>query len=129
MKYRDNKDKIVFNGDTTIVYGECFPDETFVKKFMKELGAIYYEEDGFNYRESVSARGVAHKDASDVYDKTTGLKVASRKAELKAREKVFRNYMRIYNKLAELRELIEIQMCNESHRCHFIEQELKEVNK
>ena len=129
MEYSDNKDKIIFNGDTTIVYGECRLDEALVKKLVKEFGALYFESDGINYTNTLHVRGVAHRDEKDVYDKTIGLKVASRKAELKARVKTFKNLYKVYKKLVELEQLIDDELIKENRRIYQVHEELEEMRK
>ena len=126
MKYSDIKDKIIYNGDTTIVYGVGKPNKQLAQKLMKEFGALYFEE-GCNYSDNIVVQGVTHCDSDDVYDKTTGLKIASRKAELKARDKMFNNYSKIRNKLMELLNLVEVEMLFESNRCFILEKELEEA--
>ena len=129
MKYRDDKDKIIYNGDTTIVYGVGIPTNPLVQKLADEFASLYYETDGLEYSNPIYVQGVTHKDSKDAYDKTIGVKVASRKAELKARRKMYKRFARVKNKLVELQNLVFEELRDESARIRAIYEELDEIRK
>ena len=129
MKYTDDKDKIIYNGDTTVVYGTGILANPLVQKLNKDFGSLYFESDGLVFSEPVYVQGVTHRDASDSYDRTMGVKVASRKAELKARIKMRRRMMKILNKMKELQELLEDEERQEFRRILALQEELKEIRK
>jgi len=127
MKYRDDKNRIIQNGDTTIVYGKGEPSYEFVRRFREEINKIIFQEDGMDYFSSISVKGVTHKDPKDDYDEALGIKVASRKAELKARNKMFHTLSRVRKKLIELQDLVLDEMTKESTRVETILLELEEI--
>ena len=129
MKYKEWKEKTIYNGDTTIVYGMGNLSKSLVNKLYKDLGALYFEMDDFSYSAPIYVKGVTHRDDKDTYDKTMGVKVASRKAELKARIKNYNRLVRMNNKLLELQQLVEDELFSESRRIHALQEELDEIRR
>lgn len=127
MKYRDDKNRIIRKDDTTIVYGEGLPSYEFARRFQEGIDKISYLEDGMDYLSPIFVKGVTHKDPKDDYDEALGIKVASRKAELKARNKMFHNLSRVRKKLIELQELVLDEMMHEARRVDTILLELEEI--
>ena len=83
MKYRTNKAKVIKNGTTTIVTGTG--DLGMYDNIMKLVAALaVFNGTSVQFPET---KGVAKLSPDDVYDEATGLKVATRKAELKARKR------------------------------------------
>lgn len=104
MKYRDqvitdahgNKKKnIIINGTTTVVYGEANADRHVTQQIAEKINELLVTlPDEY---EKVVTRGVAKLHPDDTYDEKTGVIIASRKAELKARIKMYNNYLDVIN--------------------------------
>ena len=104
MKYRDqvitdahgNKKKnIIINGTTTVVYGEANADRHVTEQIAEKINELLVTlPDGY---EKVVTRGVAKLHPDDTYDEKTGVIIASRKAELKARIKMYNSYLDVIN--------------------------------
>ena len=104
MKYRDVKERTIINGTTTIVTGVAQVNaDVHTKATEKLLKAI----DILMTNTSAVTKGVAKVHPDDVYEKTTGLKVASKKAELKGRTALYNKYVDVINLIGEVSDLLE----------------------
>ena len=115
MKYRDqvitdkqgNKKKnIIINGTTTVVYGEGTPEEHVTEEIANKLwGALNAVP-----TVPVVTRGVAKLHPDDTYDEKTGVMIASRKAALKAKIKMYKNYLDLVNILNDVIGLVDNEL-------------------
>lgn len=135
MKYRDCKTyvrndegelesvtNIIYNGDTTIVFGECAPDQNVIRR-VYDLGEKLTKIDNpiYMYR---CTKGVARLAPGDTYDKNIGIKIASRKAELKGRTSVIKTYKSLISELEAVIEDMKQEIEQGENRIAAIKKEL-----
>lgn len=115
MKYRDQmitdketgelKKNIIVNGTTTVVFGESEPNKELYEKAVNKLWKAI--EMLTITSEPTVVKGVAKCHPDDAYDEKTGVMIASRKAELKARVKTYNKYTDVINILEEVVDLLD----------------------
>ena len=118
MKYmeckRPNKETgqmekdIIINGTTTIVYGKGAADKHLTQEATLKLLTVGKLLGGLIFH-GPEAKGVAKLSPEDTYDKMTGIKIASRKAELKVRIKMHNAYATALNLLKEVADALETE--------------------
>lgn len=116
MKYRElerlNKETgevekdIIINGTTTIVFGKGEVDRNLHTAVAVLLCEILTRLSAMECN-APEVKGVAKLSPEDTYDKKTGIKIASRKAELKARVKTYNSYADIINLLDKAYDLLD----------------------
>lgn len=124
MKYKTVKEKNIINGTTTVSFGEMKVDDF----DRMATNAILNTAEELLYG-SIESKGVAKLADGDTYDKNTGLKVASIKAELKAREKADKRYRKMWQQLDEALGILERRGHQNMVRMSVLAQELDKLNK
>lgn len=124
MKYRPNKERTIKNGTTTIVTGQG--DMSSIQPAIYELVAALAE---FNSDEILwpVTEGVAKLAPGDEYDADTGVKVATRKAELKARKRAVKGCVNVLGALAKFRATVSKELDDNINRCGKIKTELETI--
>jgi len=122
MKYRTYKEKTIRNGTTTIVTGEG--DMGSIQPAIYELVAAL---SAFNSSKSLwpVTKGVAKLAPGDTYDANTGVKVATRKAELKARKKAVRSCINVLGALTKFHATVAKELDDNVTRCGALKTELE----
>ncbi len=133
MKYRDQrvtdkdgnvKKNIIINGTTTIVFGES---ETDVQLYNRVIQILY---DTMSVLTSgtvpVVTKGVAKLAPGDLYDEKTGIKIASRKAEIKGRLQEYNRLVDALNLVEKVGSLLETEIDNIGNRLQKVVDELNE---
>lgn len=129
MKYRDqvitdahgNKKKnIIINGTTTVVYGEANPEEHVTQQIADKLWKAFEVLPN----DKIVTRGVAKLHPDDTYDEKTGVIIASRKAELKARIKMYNSYLDVINILNDTIGLVGTELDKIADRIKAVCEEL-----
>ena len=117
------KKNIIQNGTTTVVYGETHMDVNKCNQITLKLadtagilGSIAYDK--------IVTRGVSKLHPDDKYDEKTGVKIASRKAELKGRIKYYNKLADAYDLLAEALDLLDAEMSKEEQRLSVVVSDL-----
>lgn len=122
MKFRTNKDKVIKNGTTTIVTGGG--DLCHLNADTLKLAAAL----GNFYGTTVESKGVAKLSPEDTYDESTGLKVATRKAEIKARRKAIKLCIEALTAANKFRDAIAKELGENVKRVNAVHAELEEIN-
>ena len=122
MKFRTNKDKVIKNGTTTIITGGG--DLCHLNADTLKLAAAL----GNFYGITVESKGVAKLSPEDTYDANTGLKVATRKAEVKARKKVIKNCIDILAAVAQFQYAVAAELDANVNRLSVVNDELAAIN-
>lgn len=124
MKYRPNKERTIKNGTTTIVTGQG--DMSSIQPAIYELVAALAE---FNSDEILwpVTKGVAKLAPGDEYDADTGVKVATRKAELKARKRAVKGCVNVLGALAKFRATVSKELDDNINRCGQLKTELETI--
>ena len=133
MKYRDQrvtdkdgnvKKNIIINGTTTIVFGES---ETDVQLYKRAIQLLY---DTMSVLTTgtvpVVTKGVAKLAPGDLYDEKTGIKIASRKAEIKGRLQEYNRLVDALNLVEKVGSLLETEINNIGNRLQKVVDELNE---
>ena len=153
MKYQDTqiydfdtdemKTRIIHNGTTTVVFGQVEASNHFIDCYRQILKRMDLESlsglntlfTGENYNKdydlisTVEATGVAKLHPGDVYDEKTGIKLASRKAEYKARKVMRNRYIRNLNALKDLEKLLQDEIDSCGKRLGKLTEELNHISK
>lgn len=133
MKYRDQrvtdkdgnvKKNIIINGTTTIVFGQSETDAQLYNKAMQTL----YEAMSVLTSGTVPVvtKGVAKLAPGDIYDEKTGIKIASRKAEIKGRLQEYNRLVDVLNLVEKVGSLLETEINNIGNRLQKVVDELNE---
>lgn len=117
------KKNIIQNGTTTVVYGETHMDENKSVALTVKLGRVAGMLGKISY-DKIVTRGVSKLHPADKYDEKTGVKIASRKAELKGRIKYYNKLADAYDLLAEVLDSLETEMSNEEKRLEVVTKDL-----
>ena len=128
MKYRTLKEKNIINGTTTISFGEMRADET-DKLAVKIAGNALEDIIWDKYNDYFETKGVSKLAEGDTYNKSTGLKVASIKAEVKAREKAARKYSRAIKALEETVGILKRRSAINEDRLSILNKEKEKTHK
>lgn len=125
MKYNDLK--VIKNGNTTIVYGVGRIDNNLKRRINRFIQRINWSPKGenMNWCDNITSRGVAKLAKDDVYDEMTGVKIASRKAELQARKTQFKHYDNLRKELLKIEDAIFTEEMNIGKRIEEIKEELE----
>lgn len=123
MKFRTNKRNVIKNGTTTIVTGEGDMAEIYTAtlKLMTELSELSVEL-------RPETKGVAKLSPGDTYDEGLGIKIATRKAEIKARKKAIRVCNKSLELVQQFRNTIAKELDANINRVITVSRELDEVN-
>lgn len=117
--------RIIKNGDTTIAFGYGVYDEQLegkLQRFVDDIDRGYssFSNTGKEYK------GVAKLCPGDVYDEKRGIKIASKKAEYRARKAAYKRYNNILKKLNSLSGAITEEMNKINKRLVALEDDFKE---
>ena len=129
VKYRTLK--TIVNGTTTVEIGQSFISNEDVRATDKLLSDLCEFElarkDGFF--NTIEGKGVAKVHPDDTYNKETGLKVASNKAEINARNKANTMYLKLIKSLEEFKATLEKGINENNLKLNAAKKRLKEINK
>ena len=116
MKYRElervNKETgvvekdIIINGTTTIVQGRAYADKHLTNTVANKLTQAVAIMGALVFHGPIT-KGVAKLHPDDTYDEKTGIKIASRKAELKAAIKMHNAYADVIKLLSDCIEALD----------------------
>ena len=122
MKYRTYKERTIKNGTTTIVTGQG--DASSIQPAIYELVAALA---AFNSVDSLcpSTKGVSKLAPGDTYDAATGVKVATRKAELKARKKFARSCINVMGAITKFHATVAKELNDNVTRMAAVKSELE----
>ena len=122
--------KTIVNGTTTVEIGQSFIGNEDVRATSKLLSDLYEfqatNKDGWVV---IEGKGVAKVHPDDTYDKVTGLKVASNKAEINARNKANTMYLKLIKSLEEFKATLEKGINENNIKLNAAKKRLKEINK
>lgn len=134
MKYRElervNKETgvlekdIIINGTTTIVQGQAYADKNLTNSVTNKLTAAVVAMGSLIFHGPVT-KGVAKLHPDDTYDEKTGIKIASRKAELKAAIKMHNTYADVIKLLNDCLDELDAEQTKIDER---LERVCKELN-
>lgn len=119
--------RVVKNGDTTIAFGYGVYDEQLENKIGKLVETFdnSYKDATF-FGNTKEYKGVAKLCPGDVYDEKRGIKIASKKAEYKARKAAYRRYNAILKQMNSLSIEITEEMNKLLKRMNALEEDFKE---
>lgn len=122
--------KTIVNGTTTVEIGQSFIDNEDVRATGKLLSDLWEfqsaNKDGWFV---IEGKGVAKVHPNDTYDRVTGLKVASNKAEINARNKANTMYLKLIKSLEEFKATLEKGINENNLKLNAAKKRLKEINK
>jgi len=113
---------IIKNGSTTVAFGYGVYNEQVEEKLRKTVQ--FLEEAYINTPKLV--KGVAKLCPGDVYDEKYGIKLASKKAEYKARKQAYKRYDAILKGLNSLGVLVTEEMNKIQKRIQALEEDFSE---
>ena len=134
-KYRDqekfdkklgtSRKNIIQNGTTTIVYGETTSDPNLISELFNKMSQI-----AFRLRETTYVtKGVSQLHPDDTYNQSTGIMIASKKAEMKGRVKEYNKLVKVEDLILDMYDLVSNELDKTEERINKVCSSLEDLQK